>query len=342
MFDFLKKGQPSGPEIQTSSLHASSGPFSDPHVLLKQLEWTTVKRLDGQLQGDFRTLFRGAGLMLADLREYQARDDVRHIDWNVTARMHTPYVREHLEEREITAWFLVDLTGSINFGSSQVTKRMLALHYVATLARLLTRHGNRVGAILYEGPDSLTQGIIPPRTGRAHILHLIHRMQSPNDTALRGETNLNDLFNLAQAVIKRRSTVFVVSDFISAPGWETTLKPLANRHDVVAARLMDPMESALPEYGMLLVEDIETGEQVFIDSDDAGFRKRFAVRAQNVERLLHETLEKSGVDCIELDTGEAVDRSLIRFLQARKRKSQIRRDHSKNHIPSQPSSMDQI
>jgi uncharacterized protein (DUF58 family) len=342
MFEFLKHGQHPDSEIQPSSMRADSRPLSDPLVLLKQLEWTTIRRLDGQLQGDFRTLFRGAGLMLADLREYQAQDDVRHIDWNVTARMHTPYVREHLEEREITAWFLVDLTGSINFGSSQVTKRMLALHYVATLARLLTRHGNRVGAILYEGPSSVTQGIIPPRTGRAHILHLIHRMQNPNDSTLRGETNLNDLFKLAQAVIKRRSTVFVVSDFISVPGWEATLKPLANRHDVVAARLVDPMEGTLPEYGMLLVEDIETGEQVFIDSDDAGFRKRFAAQAHNTEKMLHETLEKSGVDCIELDTGEAVDRALIRFLQARKRKSQVRRDHSKNHIPSQPSSIDQI
>jgi uncharacterized protein (DUF58 family) len=341
MFEFLKQGQHSDPEIQTSSMRAGSRPLSDPHVLLKQLEWTTIRRLDGQLQGDFRTLFRGAGLMLADLREYQARDDVRHIDWNVTARMRTPYVREHLEEREITAWFLVDLTGSINFGSSQVTKRMLALHYVATLARLLTRHGNRVGAILYEGPTSMTQGIIPPRTGRAHILHLIHRIQSPQDTTLRGETKLKDLFKLAQAVIKRRSTVFVVSDFISVPGWETALKSLANRHDVVAARLLDPMESALPEHGMLLVEDIETGEQVFIDSDDAGFRNRFAAQAKNAERMLHEALDQSGVDCIELETGEAVDRSLIRFLQARKRKSQVKRDHSNNHIPSQPPSIDQ-
>lgn len=342
MFEFLKKGRHSEPVIQTSSIRAGSLPLSDPHVLLKQLEWTTIRRLDGQLQGDFRTLFRGAGLMLADLREYQARDDVRHIDWNVTARMRTPYVREHLEEREITAWFLVDLTGSINFGSSQMTKRMLALHYVATLARILTRHGNRVGAILYDGPASMTQGIIPPRTSRAHILHLINRMQSPSDTALRGETNLNDLFKLAQAVIKRRSMIFVVSDFISLPGWEITLKPLANRHDVVAARLTDPMEGAIPEYGMLLVEDIESGEQVFIDSDDAGFRKRFAAQALQIEKMLHETLEKSGVDCIELDTGEAVDRSLIRFLQARKRKSQVRRDHSNKHIPSQPYRIDQI
>ena len=273
--------------------------------------------------------------MLADLREYQAHDDIRHIDWNVTARMRTPFVREHLEEREITVWFLVDLTGSINFGSGTVTKRMLALNYVATLARLFTRHGNRVGAILYEGPRSLSRGIIAPRSSRAHILHLIHRMQNQSVTMERGETNLKDLLALAQSVIQRRSTVFLISDFISVPGWESALKPLASRHDMIAARLMDPMEGAMPEYGMLLVEDIETGEQVLLDSDDAGFRKRYAEQALAVEHALHDVFNNAGVDCIELDTTEAVDRSLLRFLRLRKRRAQVRQGNTFNHFSTQ-------
>lgn len=312
MFEFLKRlAKPVAQTVVTKP--------ADPDLLLRHLEWTTVRRLDGQLQGDFRTLFRGSGLMLADLREYQAHDDVRHIDWNVTARMRTPYVREHQEDREISAWFLVDLTGSIDFGSGVISKRSLALTYVATLARLLTRHGNRVGAILYDGPASLKHGIIPPRAGRKQVLHLMNRMQETSTTRQQGETNLNDLFNLARAVIKRRSTVFVVSDFISLPGWEKTLKPLATRHDVVAARLFDPLEEQLPEAGIFLVEDIETGEQIYVDSNDSGFRQRFANQAVIHEQLLQEAFSNSGVDCIELETSEPIDQSLIRFLRLRKR-----------------------
>ena len=312
MFEFLKRLTKAVPEAVPKK------PV-DPDLLLRHLEWTTIRRLDGQLQGDFRTLFRGSGLMLADLREYQAHDDVRHIDWNVTARMRTPYVREHQEDREISAWFLVDLTGSIDFGSDNITKRSLALTYVATLARLLTRHGNRVGAILYDGSASLKHGIIPPLAGRKQVLHLMSRMQNRPVARHQGETNLNDLFNLACAIIKRRSTVFVVSDFISQPGWELTLKPLAARHDVVAARLFDPSEERLPEAGIFLVEDIETGEQIYVDSEDTRFRQRYSDQAAIHEQLLQEAFSNAGVDCIELETSEPIDQSLIRFLRLRKR-----------------------
>jgi len=253
MFDFLKRIVKTAPEAAIEKL-------AEPDLLLRHLEWTTVRKLDGQLQGDFRTLFRGAGLMLADLREYQAHDDVRHIDWNVTARMRLPYVREHHEDREISVWFLLDLTGSIHFGSEKVTKRMLALHYVATLARLLTRHGNRVGAIMYEGPHSVHHVVIPPRSGRRQVLHLINRMQQISPSQRAGETNLSDLFRFAQAIIKRRSTVLVVSDFLSLPGWETSLRQLGHRNEVIVARLHDPSESDLPRAGMILVEDIDTVE----------------------------------------------------------------------------------
>jgi len=147
----------------------------DLEKLLKKLEWTVIRRLDGLLHGDYRTLFRGFGLDLADLREYQYHDDVRHIDWNVTARLQTPYVREYNEDRDINAWFLLDLSPSIDFGSGEVRKRSVAADFVAVLARLLTRHGNRVGALFY---GDRVDKVIPARNGRRHVLHLMSAMAS--------------------------------------------------------------------------------------------------------------------------------------------------------------------
>ena len=142
-------------------------------ALLKRLEWTVLRRLDGLLQGDHRTLMRGAGLDLADLREYQHHDDVRHIDWNVTARLQQPYVRQFTEDRELSAWFLVDLSASVDFGSNRFTKRTVAREFVAVLARLLTRRGNRVGALLY---GNNVDTVVPARGGRVHVLELLQRM----------------------------------------------------------------------------------------------------------------------------------------------------------------------
>src|SRR4249920_2650147 len=187
-------------------------------ALLKRLEWTVIRRLDGLLQGDYRTLWRGAGLDLADLREYQHHDDVRHIDWNVTARLQQPYVRQFTEDRELSAWFLVDLSASVDFGSDARAKRGVAAEFVAVLARLLTRHGNRVGALLY---GSEVDTVIPARGGRTHVLNLLQRMSARPEQSAPGATNLRDLLVAGQRIVKRRSTVFVVSDFIRAPGWET-------------------------------------------------------------------------------------------------------------------------
>ena len=146
----------------------------DPESLLRRLEWTVIRRLDGLLQGDYRTLLRGFGLDFADLREYQPHDDVRYIDWNVTARMQVPYVREFQEDREITAWFLLDLSGSVDFGSGAVRKGELSVQLVTVLARLLTRYGNRVGAVIYSGGKHV---VVPARTGRQQVLHLLDKMQ---------------------------------------------------------------------------------------------------------------------------------------------------------------------
>jgi uncharacterized protein (DUF58 family) len=193
-----------------------SGSAPTPEQVLRRLEWTVVRRLDGALHGDYRTLFRGFGLDLADLREYQYQDDVRHIDWNVTARLQTPYVREYNEEREVNAWFLLDLSPSVDFGSQEVRKRTVSAEFVTVLARLLARHGNRVGALFYgEHVDT----VIPARSGRRHVLHLLHRMLSRPALPRAAATNLADFLRSGFRMMPRRSMVFVVSDFISAPGW---------------------------------------------------------------------------------------------------------------------------
>jgi uncharacterized protein (DUF58 family) len=288
--------------------------------VMRRLEWKVIRRLDGLLQGDYRTLLRGAGLDLADLREYQLHDDVRHIDWNVTARMQSPYVRVFTEDREMSAWFLVDLSPSVDFGSGEVRKRNVSAEFVAVLARLLTRHGNRVGAMLYgAGVDT----IIPTRNGRRHVLHVLHSILDRVTMAESGPTRLSELLTSAAALIKRRSTIFVISDFISEPGWERALAQLAQRHEVVAVRVLDPLELELPDLGLLTLRDAETGDQMLVDTHDAGFRKRFARIAAQRESELREALVRSGVDALELSTDAELVDAIVRFVDMRKRRSQL-------------------
>lgn len=289
-------------------------------AVLRHLEWTVVRRLDGLLQGDYRTLMRGAGLDLADLREYQHHDDVRHIDWNVTARTAVPHVRVFTEDREMAAWFLLDLSPSVDFGSGEQRKRNVSAEFVAVLARMLTRHGNRVGALLYgSGVDT----VIPTRGGRRHVLHLLHAMQARPATGEGSPTRLRELLDSAASLVKRRSTVFVVSDFISEPGWERSLGLLAQRHEVVAVRVLDPLELQLPDLGLLTLRDAETGEQVLVDTHDPGFRKRFARIAAQREADLREALVKAGVDALELSTDADLVDAMVRFIDMRKRRARL-------------------
>ena len=300
----------------------------DPQKVLRRLEWTVIKRLDGQLQGDYRSLFRGAGLVLADLREYQSHDDVRHIDWNVTARMQTPYVREHQEDREVAAWFLVDMSGSVHFGSGAVSKRQLAAEAVTVLARLLSQHGNRVGIMLFSGTQVRAEVLVPARSGRRHLLHVLQLMLSDLPAAgtrptAGATTDLRVLLSQAQAVIRRRASIFLVSDFITQADWHAPLSQLARRHEVVAIRLRDRLEQDIPNVGLLLMQDAETGEQLLVDGNDAGFRARFAHIAAERENLLRQGLTRAGVDCLELTTDEPLDQAILRFTQLRKRASQM-------------------
>jgi uncharacterized protein (DUF58 family) len=292
----------------------------DPEGVLRRLEWTVIRRLDGLLQGDYRTLFRAFGLDLADLREYQFHDDVRHIDWNVTARLQVPHVREYYADREVTAWFLLDLSGSLDFGSSTMRKRALSVELVGVLGRLLTRHGNRVGAVLYSDE---VDAVIPARAGRRQVLELLDRMLRPARVQRGRETQLAVLLEQAQKLIKRRSLVFIVSDFISTPGWEKALALLARRHEVTAVRLYDPFELELPDLGLVAMQDAETGEQLLVDTRDRGFRRRFAQAAERREMALRHALVEAGIDCLELATDGELLAALVRFARLRKARSRL-------------------
>jgi uncharacterized protein (DUF58 family) len=291
-----------------------------PETILRRLEWTVIRRLDGLLHGDYRTLFRGFGVDLADLREYEYHDDVRHIDWNVTARLQTPYVRVYNEERDITAWFVLDLSPSIDFGSQTINKRAVATELVTVLARMLTRHGNRVGALFYG--DSVDT-MIPARSGRRQVLHILHKMIDRPELARSDATRLEELFRTAYQVIARRSLVFVVSDFISEPGWARPLADLARRHEVIAVRLYDPLEMDLPDVGLVVVQDAETGEQMHVDTNDRGFRRRFAAAAARREAELRTAFRRAGVDALELATDDDLMDAIMRFADLRKRRSTL-------------------
>jgi uncharacterized protein (DUF58 family) len=292
-------------------------------ALLRRLEWQVVRRLDGLLQGDYRSLFRGGGVDLADLREYQLHDDVRHIDWNVTARLQVPYVRQFTEDRDLTAWFLLDLSGSVDFGSQDVTKLAVSTAFVATLARLLTRHGNRVGALLY---GQHVDALLEPASTRLHVLNLLTRMRTrPRARPVAGSaTALAELLTTADRLMRRRSLVFVISDFISAPGWPQALARVARRHEVVAVRLYDALEMELPDVGLVTLEDAETGEQVFVDSTDPAFRERYAAIAARREQELLDALSRSGADTLELATGDDLMDAVLRFADLRRQRARLK------------------
>jgi len=292
-----------------------------PEVILRRVEWTVIRRLDGLLQGEYRTLFRGHGLDLADIREYEAGDDVRYIDWNVSARMDTPYVRQYLEDREVAAHFLLDLSPSVDFGTINTLKRDQLIDFVAVLARLLTRHGNKIGAVLYAGKVEKT---IPAGRGKMQVLRLLNDVQSMPRLQSAPYTSVSDLIEHALRTIKRRSVVFLVSDFFTAPGWERALGMLSRKHEVIAVRLEDPRERELPDIGMVVMNDAETGESVHVDTHDAKFRHRFAAVVEKREAELRSAFNRCGVDVLTLSTEEDLVGAVLRFAVLRKQRRGMR------------------
>jgi uncharacterized protein (DUF58 family) len=287
-----------------------------PERLLQRLEWQVIRRLDGLLQGNYRTAFRGVGMDFLDLREYEPGDDVRHIDWNVTARMDTPFVRQYNEHRELTAWFLLDRSPSMGFGPIDRPKELVLSELATTFARLFTRSGNRVGAILF---DNEIEETLPPRSSRNQVLALTRNLLRPprSNGAI---TDLTGLLESALGAIRRRSLVVLISDFITAPGWERPLLALTERHEVVAIRLLDPREYELPDAGVIVVEDAETGEQLVVDSSDAEFRYRLREAGGHREAELRAVTLRAGVDIYDVSTADDLVQALVRIIESRKRR----------------------
>ena len=303
----------------STQAHVLSSSPEAPERVLHRLDWQLLRRLDGILQGDYRSLFMGGGLDFAELREYQPPDDIRHIDWNVTARMDMPYVRQYMEDREITAWFLLDLSPSMAFGGLERRKESVVIDLVGVLARVLTRNGNRVGAILY---DNDVEFAIPPRGGRPQVLRLINDIQRQQSSPGGAMTNLAKLLESAYNSIKRRSLIFLVSDFICLPGWDRAMDRLNRKHDLLAVRLWDPREADLPDVGVVLVEDSETGAQLSVDTSDRGFRRRFHDAALRREAELAMTFKRAGVGELSLSTEEDLVLAILRFASLRGRARQ--------------------
>jgi uncharacterized protein (DUF58 family) len=289
-----------------------------PERLLRRLEWRIVRRLDGRLQGDYRTLFRGTGVDFTDLREYEPGDDLRHIDWNVTARMDTPYIRQYVEDREVTAWLLLDHSASMGFGPVDRQKNLVLAEVATTLAHVLAKGGNRVGAVLF---GSEMEQVIRPASGRNQVLRIARELIDPPTTPAPGTTtDLAVLLRAAYGMARRRSLIVIVSDFISEPGWHVLLALLARRHEVVAIQVADPREFEIPSVGMVYVQDAETGEQIFVDTDDPQFQRRLREAADARQAELVEAARRARVDLHQVLTDEDLVRALMRISALRKRR----------------------
>ncbi len=316
----LRRRRPANPVAPATGPGSGAGTTvaQSAEQVLRRLEWTVIKRLDGRLQGDVRTLMRGGGLDLADLREYQSHDDVRHIDWHVTARLQTPYVRQYHEDRDTVVWFLVDASASVGFGSGTRSKQALARDFAAVLARLFTRAGHRVAAVIHAG-GGVPDRVLSPRGGRDAVLGLVHALMQPApERSATGDTDLSQLLRAGERAAKRRGAVFVLSDFISEPGWEAALGRLALRHELMAVRVLDPWDRELPMLGLVTLRDAETGENLLVDFQDAALRKRFANLTEARSQALQAGFARAGVDALELATDEDLLATLQRYTALRR------------------------
>jgi uncharacterized protein (DUF58 family) len=291
-----------------------------PDRLLHMLEWRVVRRLDGRIQGGYRTPRRGSGFDLAGLRPYVEGDDARHIDWNVTARLDEPQVREFNEDRELTTWLVLDRSASMVVGGPGRGKQDVLAELALVLARLLGRSGNRVGAVLYD--TALYAGaarIIPPGTGRSHALRIGRELERAPDSRVAATTDLAAMLD-AVASLARRCLVVVISDFIGTGEWERRLIRLAHRNEVVALRVVDGADDALPEVGLIVVEDAETGEQVLVDSADPWFRARFCDGVDEREAALGSGMRRAGVPLHRVDTGSDLVEVLLAIIAETQRR----------------------
>lgn len=281
---------------------------------VRRIELTTRELVRDLVAGDYTSTFRGRGVEFAEVREYLPGDDVRTIDWNVTARMGTPYVKRFHEERQLTLLLLVDVSGSSGFGSTTRTKRELAAEVAAVLSLAATRHRDRVGALFY---SDRVEWFVPPRSGRRQALSVVSQVLAfePEGTG----TDLLGTLDYLEPVLHQRAAVVLLSDFLDRSQWPG-LDRLAHRHDVMAMQLTDPRERELPDVGLVTLLDPETGEWQVIDADRPRIRDGFrAARAEFDEAFaLH--CNRAGVDLLRLDTDHPYGERLAAFFSRRERR----------------------
>ncbi len=289
-----------------------------PEQVLRRLELTITRRLDGLLQGDYQALLPGLGSEPGDSREYQEGDDVRRMDWSVTARTTVPHVRDPVADRELESWAIVDCSASLDFGTADCEKRDLALAAVAAIGFLTTRTGNRMGALIVR-PDGVTR--MPARAGRSPLMAMLHTLSTRERVDGAGATDLGAAIQAHLVARRRRGLAVVVSDFLSPPGWERPLTGLATRHQVLAVEVVDPRELELPNVGYLTLVDPETGRRKEIQTAKAGIRARYAEAAAAQRAGIAAAIRRSGAQHLVLRTDREWLRDVVDFvLSARRRR----------------------
>jgi len=292
--------------------------------LLRRARWPVLRRLGFHPGGDERSSFRGTGLEYSDVREYQAGDDPRTIEWNITARSDRPYVRESLPDRGLDAWLLIDVSRSLDWGTARCLKRELALEFSAVVGQLLIGRGNRVGALLF---DERVRSITPPSAGRTALLQLIARISRAADGSQfpdtsdggqgGGQTDLGRALTEAGRLIRRPSLIVILSDFMTPGGWQQPLSALGLRHEVVAAWITDPREREIPDVGVVTFEDPESGRQILVDTRSASLRARFQEVADAQRATIRADLVRARTAVAELSTAAEVVPQLVAFIKQR-------------------------
>jgi uncharacterized protein (DUF58 family) len=286
-----------------------------PDRLLLRLEWHVLRRIDGRIQGGYRTSHRGSGTDFAGLREYVESDDARHIDWNATARLNEPQIRQFVEDRDLTVWLVLDRSASMTVGRPGRGKNDVLAELALVLARLFGRGGNRVGAILHDGQ---TARVVPPGTGRNQALRIGHELARAGQPAA-ATTDFANMLETTASLARRRSLIVVVSDLIGTGEWDRPMLRLVHRHDVAVLRLVDAADDELPEAGLIVVEDAETGEQLIVDSSDPLFRARYRSGVDERAADLAQRMRRAGVPLHRIDTDRDVVEALVGVVASTRR-----------------------
>ena len=282
-----------------------------PERILQRLDWHVIRRLDGLLQGDYRTLFYGFGVDFADLREYQAEDDIRYIDWNVTARMGSPFIKRFVEERELTVLLAVDVSGSQRFGTQKHTKRAVAAEVAALIAFSAVANNDRVGLLAISDE---VERFIPPAKGAKHALRVLRDIlfYEPRKPG----TSLKTAFDFLNQALTRRAIVFFVSDWLDT-GYEPAFRLAARKHDLIAVRVTDPREQELHAVGLIEIEDAEAGRHLLIDTRRRSVREAYAAAARRRKEAFAALARSGRVDLIDVSTDGAHFDALVKFFRLR-------------------------